>query len=56
MPGVALPAQDLNGGWDFTEIQAAIDAAEDGDTVLVKPGEYAPRASLRRHFGLFGKE
>ncbi len=26
---------DLNGGGDFTEIQAAIDAAGDGDTVLV---------------------
>jgi len=31
---------DLNGGADYTEIQSAIDAAEDGDTVLVRPGEY----------------
>ena len=31
---------DLNGGADYTDIQAAIDAAKDGDTVLVKPGEY----------------
>ncbi|MBM4048131.1 MAG: hypothetical protein FJ279_23765, partial [Planctomycetes bacterium] len=31
---------DLNGTGDFTDIQSAIDAAEDGDTVLVKPGEY----------------
>ena len=31
---------DLGGGGDFTAIQPAIDAAEDGDTVLVKPGEY----------------
>ena len=31
---------DLNGGADYTDIQTAIDAAADGDTVLVKPGEY----------------
>ena len=31
---------DLNGGADYTVIQSAIDAAADGDTVLVKPGEY----------------
>ena len=31
---------DLNGGGDYTDIQSAIDAAADGDTVLVKPGEY----------------
>ena len=31
---------DLNGGADYTDIQPAIDAAKDGDTVLVKPGEY----------------
>jgi parallel beta-helix repeat protein len=31
---------DLNGGADFTDIQSAIDAAADGETVLVKPGEY----------------
>jgi hypothetical protein len=29
---------DLNGGADYTDIQAAIDAARDGDTVLVKSG------------------
>lgn len=31
---------DLNGGGDFTEIQPAIDAAADGNEVVVKPGEY----------------
>lgn len=31
---------DLSGGGDFIEIQAAIDAAVDGDTVLVTAGEY----------------
>jgi len=31
---------DPNGGGDHGDIQSAIDAAEDGDTVLVEPGEY----------------
>ena len=31
---------DLNGGGEFTEIQAAIDTAEHGDVVLVAPAEY----------------
>jgi hypothetical protein len=31
---------DLNGGADSKDIPAALDAAADGDTVLVKPGEY----------------
>src|SRR5512143_3537222 len=31
---------DLNGGADYADIQSAIDAAADGDTVRVKPGEY----------------
>ena len=38
---------DLEGGGDFTEIQPAIHAAQDGNTVLVNPGEYVTtRASL----------
>jgi hypothetical protein len=31
---------DLHGTGDFTDIQPALDAAKDGDLVLVKPGEY----------------
>jgi hypothetical protein len=31
---------DLNGGEDHIDIQSAIDAASDGDTVLFKPGDY----------------
>jgi hypothetical protein len=31
---------DDSGGADFTQIQPAIDAALDGDTILVKPGNY----------------
>jgi parallel beta-helix repeat protein len=40
---ISLPATltvDLSGSADFTDLQSAIDAAADGDTVLVKPGEY----------------
>ncbi|MFC1794871.1 LamG-like jellyroll fold domain-containing protein [Planctomycetota bacterium] len=32
--------QGRSGGYDFIDIQAGIDAAFDGDTVLVVPGEY----------------
>ena len=31
---------DLGGAGPFRDIQSAIDASADGDTVLVKPGEY----------------
>ena len=40
MAQAATLTVDLNGGADYTDIQSAIDAAADGDTVLVKPGEY----------------
>jgi parallel beta-helix repeat protein len=40
----SLPAAtlivDLSGGGDYTDVQSALDAAADGDTVLVKPGDY----------------
>ena len=36
----------LNGSGDFTEIQPAIDSAEDGDTVIVLPGEYVIGESI----------
>lgn len=32
---------DASGASSFTRIQAAVDAASDGDTILVKPGVYA---------------
>ena len=39
---------DLNGAADFTEIQPAIeDPIEDGDTVLVKPGDYVDHRADR---------
>jgi hypothetical protein len=42
-PAVLLGATivvDPSGGGDYTEIQPALDAAADGDTVLVRPGDY----------------
>jgi hypothetical protein len=33
---------DASGGGDFTTLQAAIDAAQAGDILLVQPGTYAP--------------
>ena len=37
---------DLTGAGDFTDIQSALDAASDGDTVLVSAGEYVVTAPL----------
>jgi hypothetical protein len=37
---------DVSGGAAYTDIQSALDAAADGDTVLVKPGEYVIRQPL----------
>jgi len=44
-PGATLVV-DPKGGGDFTEIQAALDAAAGGDTVVVKPGEYEIKEPL----------
>jgi hypothetical protein len=38
---------DPGGAGDFSHIQPALDAAADGDTVLVKPGEYVIAEPLR---------
>jgi hypothetical protein len=49
---------DLTGGADHTEIQPAIDAAMDGDTVLVKPGNYvisAPVSFLGKAIAIRGE-
>ncbi len=46
MAGAATITVDGGGGGDFTEIQPALDAASDGDTVLVKPGQYTVNDSI----------
>ncbi|MBN1418434.1 MAG: right-handed parallel beta-helix repeat-containing protein, partial [Planctomycetes bacterium] len=45
-PLAATIVVDGEGGGDFTSIQPAIDAAADGDTVLIAAGEYAIREPL----------
>jgi hypothetical protein len=45
---------DSSGGGNFTEIQPAIDAASDGDTILVRTGVYARFRSNNRSLALVG--
>ena len=40
LPAASTIVVDPAGGGDFTSIQPALDAAKDGDVVLVRPGEY----------------
>ncbi len=42
----AVITVDLLGGGEYTDIQPAIDAAQEGDTVLVKEGEYVITESI----------
>ncbi|MBN1444241.1 MAG: hypothetical protein JXA90_16130 [Planctomycetes bacterium] len=50
-PGVSVFGEthfvSLDGTMDFTDIQAAIDAAEDGDEIIVRSGEYVIERPLR---------
>lgn len=39
---------DLNGGGDFSSVQAAVDHAAPGDTLIVRPGIYRERVVVHR--------
>ena len=43
-----------DGSGDFTSIQAAVDAAEDGDEILVRPGTYAEVVIIEKDIALRG--
>jgi hypothetical protein len=45
---------DDSGGADFVQIQDAIDAAADGDVILVEPGDYASFAIVDKGLVLTG--
>ena len=45
---------DAGGGGDFVTIQAAVDAAVDGDTILVKPGAYAGFTATNKALSIVG--
>src|SRR4030042_5594126 len=53
---ICLPAQAriINVPDDFETIQAGIDDAEDGDTVLVAPGEYRENIVFTGHGVILG--
>lgn len=45
---------DATGAGDFDTIQAAVDAATDGDTIMVKPGTYVEAVVIRKDLTLIG--
>lgn len=47
---------DANGGGDHTTIQAAIDAANEGDTILVLAGDYNETVTIDKQVTLLGAQ
>lgn len=51
----AVLVVDAGGGAAFTQIQAAVAAADDGDTILVRGGNYAPVSVVGKGLALVGE-
>jgi pectin methylesterase-like acyl-CoA thioesterase len=45
---------DASGGGSYTQIQPAIDAADDGDTILVKSGSYTWFSVIDKSIAIVG--
>jgi len=45
---------NVSGGGDYTTIQAAVDAAEDGETILVEAGTYYENVVVNKSISLIG--
>ena len=58
--GIEKPKENVitvaKSGGDYTTIQAAVDAATTGTTVLVFPGEYAEEVSINKPISLIGTD
>ncbi len=47
---------DQNGNGDFMSIQEAIDNAEDGTIIFIKPGEYSEILNIKKQIQLIGED
>ena len=47
---------DINGNGDFTSIQEAINASEDGNIIIVRKGTYHERLNINKSINLIGED